>query len=44
MLLRVHRAEGLVVAGTDSALDDIGISIHQNLRILAGPGGPGPPG
>ncbi|MEU4875631.1 amidohydrolase family protein [Streptomyces sp. NPDC021608] len=34
MLLRVHRAGGLVVAGTDSALDDIGISIHQNLRIL----------
>ncbi|MFG2576069.1 amidohydrolase family protein [Streptomyces sp. NPDC048481] len=34
MLLRVHRAGGLVVAGTDSALDDIGISLHQNLRIL----------
>ncbi|MER7664245.1 amidohydrolase family protein [Streptomyces sp. NPDC096193] len=34
MLLRVQRAGGLVVAGTDAALDDIGISIHQNLRIL----------
>ncbi|MGV9566395.1 amidohydrolase family protein [Streptomyces sp. NPDC003480] len=34
MLLRVHRAGGLVVAGTDAALDDIGISIHQNLRAL----------
>ncbi|RAJ60495.1 WD40 repeat protein [Streptomyces sp. Amel2xB2] len=34
MLLRVHRAGGLVVAGTDAALDDIGISIHQNLRAM----------
>ncbi|MFG2193630.1 amidohydrolase family protein [Streptomyces sp. NPDC048639] len=34
MLLRVHRAGGLVVAGTDAALDDIGISIHQNLRVM----------
>ncbi|MFF8031757.1 amidohydrolase family protein [Streptomyces sp. NPDC016626] len=34
MLLRVHRAGGLVVAGTDAALDDIGISLHQNLRVL----------
>ncbi|MEU6479383.1 amidohydrolase family protein [Streptomyces sp. NPDC047017] len=34
MLLRVHRAGGLVVAGTDAALDDIAISLHQNLRAL----------
>ncbi|MGW7518502.1 amidohydrolase family protein [Streptomyces sp. NPDC054796] len=34
MLLRVQRAGGLVVAGTDAALDDIGISIHQNLRVM----------
>ncbi|MFI9640491.1 amidohydrolase family protein [Micromonospora sp. NPDC051925] len=34
MLLRVHRAGGLVVAGTDAALDDIGISMHQNLRAM----------
>ncbi|WP_158887932.1 amidohydrolase family protein [Amycolatopsis anabasis] len=34
MLLRVHRAGGLVVLGTDAALDDIGISQHQNLRAL----------
>ncbi|RJL34340.1 amidohydrolase family protein [Bailinhaonella thermotolerans] len=33
-LLRVHRAGGLVVAGTDAPLDDVGISIHQNLRAL----------
>ncbi|MEU9192575.1 amidohydrolase family protein [Streptomyces hundungensis] len=34
MLLRVHRAGGLVVAGTDAALDDVGISLHQNLRAM----------
>ncbi|TCO62739.1 amidohydrolase family protein [Actinocrispum wychmicini] len=34
MLLRVHRAGGLVVIGTDAALDDIGISLHQNLRAM----------
>jgi Tol biopolymer transport system component/cytosine/adenosine deaminase-related metal-dependent hydrolase len=33
-LVRVQRAGGLVVAGTDSALDDMGISIHQNLRSM----------
>ena len=33
-LLRVHRAGGLVVCGTDAPLDDIGISMHQNLRAL----------
>ncbi|MFK0295214.1 amidohydrolase family protein [Streptomyces sp. NPDC090442] len=33
-LLRVQRAGGLVVCGTDAPLDDIGISIHQNLRAL----------
>ncbi|MFD3412077.1 amidohydrolase family protein [Streptomyces cyaneofuscatus] len=34
LLLRVHQKGGLVVAGTDAPLDDIGISIHQNLRAL----------
>lgn len=34
LLLRVQRAGGLVVLGTDAALDDIGISMHQNLRVM----------
>ncbi|PCG85250.1 amidohydrolase [Streptomyces sp. WZ.A104] len=34
LLLRVHERGGLVVAGTDAPLDDVGISIHQNLRAL----------
>lgn len=34
LLLRVHRAGGNVVAGTDAPLDDIGIGIHQNLRAM----------
>lgn len=34
MLLRVHRAGGLVVLGTDAPLDDPGISMHQNLRSM----------
>ncbi|EWM12197.1 amidohydrolase family protein [Kutzneria sp. 744] len=33
-LLRVHRAGGLVVFGTDAPLDDLGVSAHQNLRAL----------
>ncbi|PWJ02700.1 amidohydrolase [Streptomyces sp. NWU49] len=34
LLLRVQRAGGLVVAGTDAPLDFVGISVHQNLRAL----------
>lgn len=34
LLRRVHEAGGLVVAGTDAPLDDVGISMHQNLRAL----------
>ncbi len=34
LLLRVRRAGGLVVTGTDAPLDDVGISLHQNLRAL----------
>ncbi|MER5493334.1 amidohydrolase family protein [Streptomyces sp. NPDC002490] len=34
LLLRVHRAGGTVVAGTDAPLDFPGIGIHQNLRAL----------
>lgn len=33
-LLRVHRAGGLVVLGSDAPLDDPGVSAHQNLRAL----------
>ncbi|MCR3747840.1 amidohydrolase family protein [Lentzea californiensis] len=33
-LLRVHRGGGLVACGTDAALDDIGVSYHQNLRVM----------
>ncbi|MFE6500573.1 amidohydrolase family protein [Kitasatospora sp. NPDC057738] len=33
-LLRVHRGGGLVVFGTDAPLDDVGVSAHQNLRVL----------
>ncbi|HEX2314592.1 MAG TPA: amidohydrolase family protein [Thermomonospora sp.] len=34
MLLRVHRAGGLVIAGSDAPLDDPGIGLHQNLRAM----------
>ncbi|MBB6170941.1 Tol biopolymer transport system component/cytosine/adenosine deaminase-related metal-dependent hydrolase [Nocardiopsis mwathae] len=34
LLLRVHKAGGTVVAGTDAPLDDVGIGIHQNLRAM----------
>lgn len=34
MLLRIHRAGGLVVMGTDAPIDDVGISVHQNLRSM----------
>ncbi|ASU84914.1 amidohydrolase [Nocardiopsis gilva YIM 90087] len=34
LLLRVHKAGGTVVAGTDAPLDDVGVGIHQNLRAM----------
>ncbi|NLU68807.1 amidohydrolase family protein [Streptomyces sp. HNM0574] len=34
LLLRVHRAGGTVVAGTDAPLDNPGIGLHQNLRAM----------
>jgi Tol biopolymer transport system component len=34
MLLRIHRAGGFVVSGTDSPLDNIAVSLHQNLRAM----------
>ncbi|MFF1955682.1 amidohydrolase family protein [Streptomyces sp. NPDC058220] len=34
MLLRIHRAGGTVIAGSDAPLDDPAISLHQNLRAL----------
>ena len=34
MVLRIHRAGGFVVTGTDSPLDNIAVSTHQNLRAM----------
>ncbi|WP_137803179.1 amidohydrolase family protein [Kocuria sp. 2SI] len=34
LLRSVHEAGGLVVLGTDAPLDDLGVSIHTNLRAL----------
>ncbi|MFE4174487.1 amidohydrolase family protein [Streptomyces sp. NPDC056909] len=34
MLLRIHRAGGTVIAGSDAPLDDPALSLHQNLRAL----------
>ncbi|GAB3873293.1 amidohydrolase family protein [Kibdelosporangium lantanae] len=34
MLLRIHRAGGFVVTGTDSPLDNVAVSTHQNLRAM----------
>ncbi|MDI5981714.1 amidohydrolase family protein [Amycolatopsis magusensis] len=34
MVLRVHRGGGFVISGTDTPLDNIAISLHQNLRAL----------
>ncbi|HSV66805.1 MAG TPA: amidohydrolase family protein [Mycobacteriales bacterium] len=31
-LVRIHRGGGLIIAGTDSPLDNVAISLHQNLR------------
>jgi len=34
MLLAVHRAGGFVISGTDAPLDDVALSLHQNLRAM----------
>lgn len=34
MVLRIHRAGGFLIAGTDSPLDDVAVSLHQNLRAM----------
>ena len=34
MVLRIHRAGGLVIAGTDSPLDNPAVSLHTNLRAM----------
>jgi Tol biopolymer transport system component len=34
MVLRVHRGGGLVISGTDAPLDNVAVSLHQNLRAL----------
>ncbi|WP_203591148.1 DPP IV N-terminal domain-containing protein [Streptomyces sp. SID13031] len=38
MVLRIHRGGGLVISGTDSPLDNIGISLHANLRSMVAGG------
>ncbi|WP_307867407.1 amidohydrolase family protein [Saccharothrix coeruleofusca] len=34
MVLRIHRGGGLVICGTDSPLDAVATSLHQNLRAM----------
>ena len=34
MLLRIQRGGGLVICGTDAPLDNIAVSLHQNLRAM----------
>ncbi|GLZ31747.1 amidohydrolase [Lentzea sp. NBRC 105346] len=34
MVLRIHRAGGMVLCGTDTPLDTIGTSLHQNMRAM----------
>ncbi|WP_407691353.1 amidohydrolase family protein [Saccharopolyspora mangrovi] len=34
MLLRLHRGGGLVIAGTDSPLDNLAVPLHMNLRAM----------
>ena len=34
MILRIHRGGGFLIAGTDSPLDDVAVSLHQNLRAM----------
>lgn len=38
MVLRIHRGGGLVIAGTDSPLDNIAVSLHANLRSMVAGG------
>ncbi|RRO20650.1 amidohydrolase [Saccharopolyspora rhizosphaerae] len=38
MLLRIHRGGGFVIAGTDSPLDNVAISLHMNLRAMVAHG------
>lgn len=38
MVLRIHRGGGLVIAGTDAPLDNVGISLHANLRSMVAGG------
>jgi adenine deaminase len=37
-MLRIHRGGGLVVAGTDSPLDIVAVSLHANLRSMVAGG------
>jgi Tol biopolymer transport system component len=34
MVLRIHRGGGFVIAGTDSPLDNVAVSLHTNLRAM----------
>lgn len=34
MVLRIHRAGGFVIAGTDAPLDNVAVSLHANLRAM----------
>jgi Tol biopolymer transport system component/cytosine/adenosine deaminase-related metal-dependent hydrolase len=34
MLLAIHRGGGFVISGTDAPLDDVALSLHQNLRAM----------
>ncbi|SFT07669.1 component of the Tol biopolymer transport system [Saccharopolyspora flava] len=38
MVLRIHRGGGFVIAGTDSPLDNIAVSLHMNLRAMVAHG------
>jgi Tol biopolymer transport system component len=38
MLLRIQRGGGFVIAGTDSPLDNIAVSLHMNLRAMVAHG------
>ena len=38
MVLRIHRGGGFVIAGTDSPLDNIAVSLHANLRSMVAGG------
>jgi Tol biopolymer transport system component len=34
MVLKIHRAGGFVIAGTDAPLDNVAVSLHANLRAM----------